>query len=379
MPSPLEEATLHPTRIPRWIWVVLAIVFLISIALFGYRPLIFYLDHVVTDNAHVQGALVAISPSVPGRLAEVLVEEGDSVTKGQLVARFHDDTFRAELQRAKAARDYAGSLLAEAQITLELEVERAGPLAKRDQADLVAAQARLAAARASREKADSDLKRVQRLSESGLVSSAELDASSTVSRTRRADLGAAREAVHHAEATRKLTNGHQGALRIRRQQVETARAELHLAEAGLDIAGIRLTQSRLESPARGIVARVASRPGERLDAGQTVCLIRDLDELHVVANVSETEIRKVREGQLVLISVDAFPDATFNGHVLRVGSVTGSKFALIPQESVGGNFVKVIQHVPVRISVDDPDALLKVGLSAVVSIDIRDVEQLVVR
>ena len=104
-----------------------------------------------------------------------------------------------------------------------------------------------------------------------------------------------------------------------------------------------------------------------------------MDELHVVANVSETEIRNVREGQPVQISVDAFPDVRFKGHVLRVGSVTGSKFALIPQESVGGNFVKVIQNVPVRISVKDPGALLKVGLSAVVSIDIRELETAVVR
>lgn len=379
MPSPLEEATLHPTRIPRWIWVALAAVLLMSVALFGYQPFLFYLEHVVTDNAHIQGALVATSPSVPGRLEEVLVEEGDSVSKGQLIARFQDDTFMAELQRAEAARDYSASLLLEAQINLELEVERAGPLAKRDQADLVAAQARLAAARASREKADADHKRIQRLSESGLVSAAELDESTTLSRTRRANLEAALEAVHHAEANRKLTNGHQGALRIRRQQVETARAELNLASASLEIAGIRLKQSRLESPVRGIVARVAARPGERLDAGQTVCLIRDLDELHVVANVSETEIRNVREGQPVQISVDAFPDVRFKGHVLRVGSVTGSKFALIPQESVGGNFVKVIQNVPVRISVKDPGALLKVGLSAVVSIDIRELETAVVR
>ena len=379
MPSLLEEVTTHDTRFPRGLWVGLGATLLLSVALFGYRPLVFYFNHVVTDNAHIQGALVATSPSVSGRLAEILVEEGDSVSSGQLIARFNDDTFVAELQRAEAVRDQAASLLAEAQINLELEAEKAGPLAKRDQADLIAAQARFTSARASVEKADADFKRVQRLAESGLVSSAELGASSTLSQTRRANLEAALEAVHNAETTRKLTNGHQGELRIRRQQVLTARAELKLAEAGLDLAGIRLTQSRLVSPVRGLVARVASRPGERLDAGQTVCLIRDLDELHVVANVSETEIRRIREGQSVSISVDAYPDATFDGKVLRVGSVTGSNFALIPQESVGGNFVKVIQHVPVRISVADPEGLLKVGLSVVVSIDIREREPAVVR
>ncbi|MDA0747971.1 MAG: HlyD family secretion protein [bacterium] len=363
----------------RWIWIGIGVALLLAGTLLGYRPLVFYLNHVVTDNANVQGVLVTTSSSAPGRLAEILVEEGDSVSQGQRIARFHDDTLLAELQRAEAARTYASSLLAEAQINLELEGERAGPLAMRDQADLIASKARLSMAQAALEKTDSDLKRVQHLSESGLVSSSELGASHTLNRTRRAELEAALEAVHHAEATRKLTNGHQGALRIRRQQVETARAELQLAEADMATARIRLQQTHLESPVRGIVARVAARPGERLDAGQTVCLIRDLDELHLVANVSETEIRKVHKGQAVLISVDAYPGVTFHGQVLTVGSVTGSQFALIPQESIGGNFVKVIQHVPIRISVADPGALLKVGLSAVVSIDTRKTEQSIVR
>jgi membrane fusion protein (multidrug efflux system) len=119
---------------------------------------------------------------------------------------------------------------------------------------------------------------------------------------------------------------------------------------------------------------VASHVGERIEEDQTVALVRSLNGLWVVANVEETEIRQVRQGQQVDITVDAYPGVTFPGKVLTIGSVTSSQFALIPRESVGGTFVKVVQRVPVRISVADPEGILKLGLSAVVAIDTRSPE-----
>ena len=123
---------------------------------------------------------------------------------------------------------------------------------------------------------------------------------------------------------------------------------------------------------RGIVARTVVNTGELVDDGQALAFIHDLDTLWVVANVEETQIAKVRIGQPVEITVDAWPDTPLTGHVGKIGSVTGSRFAVIPRESLGGNFVKVVQRIPIRISVEDPSDVLQLGLSAVVGIDIRE-------
>ncbi len=336
----------------------------------AYAPLRFYLTHVTTNDARVSGVLVTVAPGVQGRIVGFTVQEGDTVTAGQQIASLQEESYRAELAQAEAVLLKAKSRLAEAEIGLDMERYRAGPLARRSEADVMAAQARLAASKVALEQSVSERKRVQRLSDSNLVSSAELDDAVARYRRYQAEHEAAAEAVHRAEATRTLTNGHLGPMRIKEQQIEAARADLKFAEAELEAARIRLSSTRILTPVNGIVARTVARPGEWVDEGQTISLVRDLDTLWVVANVSETEIRKVREGQRVAISVDAFPDDTFDGHVLSIGTATASQFALIPQQSAGGNFVKVVQRVPVRISIADPRCRLEMGLSAVISIDV---------
>ena len=369
MPDPEPEPNAAHRRPGRLIWVIVALALAAGAAL-AYRPLRYHLGHVVTDDAYVGGALVAISPSVAGRLAVLSVAEGDTVIKGQRIAQLKDDTYRAIAAQVEASVARARSQLVEAEIILDRERRRAGPLALRDEADLTASKARLSASEAALNQAETELQRVLRLSESGLTSTADLDVSLTLRRTRQAELDAAREEVHKAQAVRELTNGHSDAVRIQLQRVETARAELRLTESELDAANIRLENTRLYSPVHGIVARVTANQGELLEENQTVALIHDMDALWVVANVEETEIRNVRPGQPVSVTVDAHPGRSFDGRVLHIGSTTTSQFALIPRQSVSGNFVKVIQRVPVRISVSDPDGILKLGLSAIAAIDI---------
>ena len=369
MPDAEPEPNAAPRRPGRLIWASVALALAAGAAL-AYRPLRYHLGHVVTDDAYVGGALVAISPSVAGRLAVLSVAEGDTVIKGQRIAQLKDDTYRAIAAQVEASVARARSQLVEAEIILDRERRRAGPLALRDQADLTASKARLSASEAALNQAETELQRVLRLSESGLTSTADLDVSLTLRRTRQAELDAAREEVHKAQAVRELTNGHSDAVRIQLQRVETARAELRLTESELDAANIRLENTRLYSPVHGIVARVTANQGELLEENQTVALIHDMDALWVVANVEETEIRNVRPGQPVSVTVDAHPGRSFDGRVLHIGSTTTSQFALIPRQSVSGNFVKVIQRVPVRISVSDPDGILKLGLSAIAAIDI---------
>ena len=353
-------------------WALLVLMIIAAILL--VPTVDYHLNHVITDDAYVSGNLVAVSATLSARVEEMVASTADSVTVGDLIARLEDGVYRADLQRAKAVVAAARSRLAEAEILLDQEKYRAGPLADQYEAELVAARARLAAAQAAHDQSKSVLRRVERLSNSGLVSDSDLEAARIDEQRSKARLDEAVELVHKAAAGVKLTDGHLHPVKIQHQRVETERAGLALAEAESERARIQLEDTRILSPVRGVVAKTMVNRGELVDVGRTLAFIRDLDTLWVVANVEETQIRNVAIGQAVHITIDAIPDGEFSGWVEKIGSVTGSQFAIIPRESLGGNFVKVVQRVPVRISVADPDGILKLGLSAVVGIRIGTVD-----
>lgn len=370
--SNLQKRSLHFfTKHPFW---VPSIILLLIVAILLYKPIHYHFTHVVTNDAYVSGDLVIIAPSISGRLSSILVEEGDTVAQGQVIAYLSDEAHQAIQSQAEASVGSAKSRLAEAEIQLELERQRAGPLADQDEADLIAARARLTAIKAALGQTKSEFKRILRLSQSNLVSESELDAALTRQQTRQAQLEGAQEEVHKAEATCKLSKGHLDAVRIQAQRVETARADFRLAEAEQEAADIHLGNTHLQSPVQGIVAHLAANNGELLEDGQTIALIRSLETLWITANIEETEIRRVQIGQAVNISVDAYPSRIFSGKVIGIGSVTSSLFSLIPRQKISGNFVKVVQRVPVRISVSDLDGLLKLGLSIKIGIDIQSSE-----
>ena len=337
-----------------------------------YPTVEYHLTHVITDDAYVSGNLVAVSTTLSARVEEMVTSTADSVAVGDLIARLEDDVFRADLQRSQAVVSAARSRLAEAEILLDQEKYRAGPLADQYEAEWVAARARLAAAQSAHDQSKSVRRRVERLSSSGLVSDSQLEAARNDEQRSKAQFDEAVELVHKAAAGVKLTDGHLHPVKIQHQRVETERARLKLAEAESERARIQLDDTQIFSPVRGVIAKTTVHTGELVDEGQTLAFVLDLDTLWVIANIEETLIGSIRTGQSVRITIDAISDREFWGRVEKIGSVTGSQFAIIPRESLGGNFVKVVQRVPIRISVTNPNGLLKLGLSAVVGIDIRN-------
>jgi membrane fusion protein (multidrug efflux system) len=368
----MNDPDSQPSSRPSTKRIALAISVLVIVGLVLLYPTIrYHLGHVITDDAYVSGNLVTISSQISARVDSLKVSTGDTVSAGEILVVLDDRPFHANLKKARAVETSARSQLAEAQITLEREKHRAGPVADQYAAEWVATKARLNAARAAYEQAERSLRRAERLSGSGLISESELERARIAGQQRKAELEEAGELVNKAAAGVKMTDGHLHPVRIQHQKVETARANLTLAEADVDRARIGLLETRIFSPVRGIVAKSAINRGELVDAGQTLAFVHDLDTLWVIANVEETLIAKVQIGQSVAVTIDAWPDFPLEGKVEKIGSVTGSQFAMIPRESLGGNFVKVVQRIPIRISVKDPGRLLQLGLSAVVGIDIR--------
>ncbi len=343
---------------------------LILAGVLSYPTISYRLTHVVTDDAFVDAPLVAVSASIPGRIANLLVSEGDTIQMNQAIAHLQDGLVRAELNAAQARVDQTQSLLLETDLFLEIERRKAGPTAEREQAELVAWQARLSGALIALDEAERHFQRVQKLSQSALVSNSELE----IARIRRdksqAELDAVREEVHKATASQALSREIIEGITLHKQRVETARAELRRAEAEREAAHIRLDNTEIRSPVHGVVALVNAQPGERIEEGQTICLIRNLDDIWIIANIEETQIRHVQTDQIALITIDAFPKQTFAGKVINVGSVTKSQVALLPRQSRAGNFVKVIQRIPVRIALNNANHQLRPGMSAIVGIRI---------
>ncbi len=358
---------LFPTGV---ILVVSGILLIGAVAL--YPTIRYYLGHVITDDAYISGNLITISTKVNARVSNVPVTPGDTVAVGDTLVVLDRQPFRANLEKALAIVSAARSQLTESEITLEREKFRVGPIAEQYEAEWIAAKARLDAARAAFEHSERSMQRAERLYSSGLISDSELDVSRIAEQRRKAELEEASELVHKAAAGIKISDGHLHPVRMAHQKVQTTQANLSLAQAEVTRAQINLRETVPTSPIRGIVARTTVSSGELVDEGQTLAFVHDLDTLWVIANVEETQISHVQIGQPVNVTIDAYADRTFEGRVEKVGSVTSSQFAIIPRESLGGNFVKAVQRITVRISISDPEGLLKLGLSAVVGIDVRE-------
>ena len=190
-------------------------------------------------------------------------------------------------------------------------------------------------ANATRARQDSD--RTQRLAAGGIVSSAQLDAAVTGSAAANAALDAARKQVQAAAA------GWTGA---------SARA--NSARAARDRAALDLSYTRILAPRTGVVSRKTVELGQYVQAGQALLSVVPLDDIWVVANLKETEIRDVNPGDKAEIEVDAYPGRKFSGHVESLSPATGARFSLLPPDNATGNFTKVVQRIPVRIRVDGP-------------------------
>jgi len=327
------DAPTRPNRIPLLVVGVLA---LIGIA-FGVSRWQWGLTHVSTDDAQVEGHVVPTLARVNGYVAEVGVSENQHVTAGQLLVRLDDREFVARLAQA------------EADVQSAMAAEGAKGHVGQAEAQLAAARASVTQAEANAQRARQDADRAQRLAERGIVSSAQLDAAVTGAAAADAALEATRKQVQAAEA------GWSG-----------ASARVNSVSAARDRAALDLSYTRILAPTSGVVSRKTVEVGQYVQAGQALMSVVPLDDIWVVANLKETEIRDVTPGDKALVSVDAYPGRTFTGHVESLSPATGARFSLLPPDNATGNFTKVVQRIPVRIRVDgpaDPKHPLRPGMS----------------
>ncbi|RFB78014.1 HlyD family secretion protein [Methylovirgula sp. 4M-Z18] len=305
-----------------------------------------------TDDAFIDVRVTQVAPQVGGRVVRVLVNDNETVAAGQVLVELDPATFQASLDQALAQQASAAANLVQSK-------------AQRAVDDVNAAQslAQIDVARANAAVAAIQLKRDQEQVAAHAISAQQLDNSTANAESTAANLTAAQK-KHAAD---------EALLAVADSQIAAAQANLDSAAAQVEQARLNLSYTKISAAPDGRVARLNVSPGNYVQVGQNLMALVPT-HVWVTANFKETQLDTMRVGQHVEMAIDAFPGKTFNGHVDSFQPGSGAAFSLLPPENATGNYVKVVQRVPVKIMFDDaPDPQLPLGpgMSVVPSVKVR--------
>lgn len=311
-------------------------------------------SHEETDNAQVDADISPVVSRVSGYIKEIRFKDNQFVKAGDTLVVLDDRDFQIRLQQAQAA-------LAVAKQSVNVS-EYAVTEAR---TGIATAQANVETAKVRVWKATEDFKRYENLYEDHAITKAQFDAA-------KAEKDAAEAALHAAETQVPVV---QEKVSTNRQQVHASASNIGLRQADIDYAKLQISYTVITAPTDGIISKKTIQSGQLVQAGQSLFSIVNDNGLFLTANFKETQIENVRVGQHVHINVDAFSDHPLNGTVESFAGATGAKFSLLPPDNATGNFVKVVQRIPVRIKLDKSDSeffnRLRPGMSAKVVVDTK--------
>ena len=334
----------------------------------------FHASHFVsTDNAYAAVEIAQVTPSVGGTISEVLVTDTQAVKQGDVLVRIDQTDARLALAQAeadlgRATRRVKGFVANDGSLAAQIAAR---------EADEQRAAAQLAAAEADFARAKIDLSRREALSASGSVSGEELTRAKNAFAGAEANLAAARAAAAQAKANRTtaLSSREANAVLIAGTNEET-NPEVAFARARRDQAAVDLERTVIRAPVDGIVAKRQVQLGQRVQPGMPLLAVVPVQEIYVNANFKEVELRKVRIGQKVELYADLYGSSVrYQGVVEGFSAGSGAAFSAIPAQNATGNWIKVVQRLPVRIRLDPKELEahpLKVGLSMHAEIDTRE-------
>jgi membrane fusion protein (multidrug efflux system) len=341
-----------------------------------------------TDDAQIDGHVSPVAAKVSGTVTAVFVNDNQVVGEGTVLVRIDPRDYETALSRARADLADAEAAARAARASVPMATTTAAAGVKEASGEVGTAEARVAAARAQVEeakaneaKAANDLERIAVLLQKDEISRQEHDrvaAEATAARARREAAEAAlREAGHGvstAGASLQKAQTVPEQVRIATAQAEVADARVLRARAALEQALLNRQYTELKAPVAGIISKRSAEVGQVVQAGQALMAVVPLEDVWVTANFKETQLKKIRIGQPVTISVDAYGGRKYRGHVDSIAAATGARFSLLPPENATGNFVKVVQRVPVKIVIDkgqDGEHLLRPGLSVTPTVSVR--------
>ena len=306
-----------------------------------------------TDDAYVQSDVSIISPKIEGYIRKVKVADNQQVAEGQILFVIDDRDFKAKVAQAEAAVATEEASVATYESRLKLQ-----------QAMIDQAAATVQSAEADLARAQQDYKRYSMLMTSDFASRQRFEQAEADARKTEAALARSRAALAAEQNQLSVLHSQQ---REEEAKLQQARANLQLAKNDLDNTVIR-------APVSGVAGNRAGQVGQYVKAGTQLLSLVPLSRLYVTANFKETQLTRMRPGQIAEVSVDAYPDQTLEGQVESFAPGSGAQFSLLPPDNATGNFTKIVQRVPVRIALPANsalDGLLRPGLSVTVTVDTR--------
>ena len=363
-----------------------------------------------TDDAQIDAHVTPIAARVGGIVTRVAVDDNQFVEAGALLVELDPRDYQVAVDKARAelADAEAGAMAARSNVPITATAATSGVTTARGgiaqaegavaaaekeveaaRARLATAQARQREAEANAAKATRDVERLRGLLAKDEVSQQQFDAANAAAEAQRAAVESARSQVTEAEAgirvaESRLTQARAGAqqaqaelataqtgpeqLAATKARASAAEARVQQSRATLAQAELNLQYTTIKAPARGVASRKSVNVGQVVQPGQPLLALVEIDAVWVTANFKETQLRDMRPGQRATVKVDAFGGREYTGKVDSIAGATGARFSLLPPENATGNFVKVVQRVPVKIVLDagqDPERLLRPGMSVV--------------
>ena len=320
---------------------IVLLLLLVVAAVLGVRQWAHSKTHLETDNAFIESHIHSVSSRIPGMVKRVAVVDNQFVRKGDLLVELDASDYLVRVKTAAASLEMAKN-------------ETSG-----DYADVESAQAGIGLATAQLDQAELDLKRGQALYAKEVIPREQLERLQTARRVAQMQLKEAQEAENRAQAVLGISGSGSKDARVAQKRGE------------LETASLNLSYTRIVAPNDGYVTRKSVEPGNYLQPGQALMALVTLEDPWITANYKESQLTEVRPGQKVEFTVDSYPGRSFQGSVESIMAGTGAAFSMLPPENATGNYVKVIQRIPVRIAIDkrsDPAHLLRVGMSVVPTI-----------
>ena len=345
------------------ILIIIALVYSIYHLVFGQT--------VSTDNAYVGAETAEITSMVSGQVAEVKVSDTQQVKQGDVLAIVDPRDAQialaqAQAELAKAKRQYTQSSANSSSLSSQIMISSD---------DINSAKAQVAQSQVAQQQAQQEFDRRNRLSASGAISKEEFTKSQSALDNAQANLKVAQAALAQAESKRKAAQSNLDANEaLIKGASQSSTPDVLVAQAKVEQAQLDLQRTEIRAPLDGVVARRSIQVGQRVAPGSILMRIVPINQLYVDANFKESQLEKVRVGQTVTLTSDLYgDDVEYHGKVIGFSGGTGSAFALIPSQNATGNWIKVVQRLPVRIQLDPKELEkypLRVGLSMEATVDL---------
>lgn len=320
--------------------------------------------HISTDDAFIEGDIYTVAPKVSGTVKEVYVKSNQSVKKGDLLVELDEADYEVKVQEAMADLEAEKAKVAE----IDSEIQSAKKQLAEAVAKIEAVTAVNELHNATLDQAKQDRDRAENLYKKQAISKEKYEQALTAYKVAVAQVRASAEDIRGANLAMETQKA---VLKQTKAEKIVLHSSIKQKEAVLDAAKLDLDYTKFYAPADGYVTKKSVLAGNQVKSGQPVMAVVSLEDVHVVANYKETQLEKVKPGQRVEIDVDTYPGKTFTGKVDSIMAGTGSAFSLFPAENATGNYVKVVQRIPVKIVFDkdtDKDHVLRIGMSVVPTI-----------